>query len=99
MIGPASSPNRLEPEQARSLAHRWRASSFSSFFRCCRYSLKQAFFSPNAFKAPYLHESHPCQLTVQRCDVDSDDSLPWNKNRQVQDTAQVKTCDDATRCR
>ena len=35
-------------------AHLWRASSFSSFFRSCRYSLKQAFFSPNAFSAPYL---------------------------------------------
>ena len=34
------------------------ASSFSSFFRCCRYSLKQAFFSPRDFKALYLHNAN-----------------------------------------
>lgn len=35
-------------------AHLARASSFSSFLRCCAYSLKHAFFSPSDFSAPYL---------------------------------------------
>mmetsp|Transcript_28469 Transcript_28469/g.73110 ORF Transcript_28469/g.73110 Transcript_28469/m.73110 type:complete len:287 (-) Transcript_28469:282-1142(-) len=40
-------------KSSRALRMRWRASSRSSRLRCCRYSLKQAFFSPSDLSAPY----------------------------------------------
>mmetsp|Transcript_40196 Transcript_40196/g.95501 ORF Transcript_40196/g.95501 Transcript_40196/m.95501 type:complete len:327 (-) Transcript_40196:940-1920(-) len=49
-------------KSSRACRRRRRASSFSSRFRCWRYSLKQAFFSPKDLSAPYLLSEMICRM-------------------------------------